>query len=277
MYVKIKVNSDLHVPRRFLKLGTHIVYMAVIPVFFLVFSLIFWPRDLVNLLEGTKFSYPTNILLLSCIILGCAVISRLIMYFFSKKDKMLWGIYLIWCVCEAAGISLFVALYISLMARTPYFETLSMCVKMVYFILLFIYVIMALLYVILDWEKTKVPADLGLEEGRMRLYDETQKLKLVISASSVLYIAAEENYVRVHYLDADKVKEYLLRNSMKHVEEACHRHGLVRCQRSYIVNPEHIKALRRDKEGMIVAEMDFDGIPPIPVSKTYYDNLSSLL
>ena len=50
-----------------------------------------------------------------------------------------------------------------------------------------------------------------------------------------------------------------------------HKHGLLRCQRSYYINPNHIKVLRRDKEGVITAELDVPNQKSIPVSPKYYD------
>ena len=55
------------------------------------------------------------------------------------------------------------------------------------------------------------------------------------------------------------------------------KHGIIRCQRSFFVNPRHVTALRKDKEGLIIAELDVQGVRTIPVSPNYYDNLSKLL
>ena len=64
---------------------------------------------------------------------------------------------------------------------------------------------------------------------------------------------------------------------MKSLETLADRHGLVRCHRSYYVNPRHIKVLSRNKEGVIIAEMIEDSLMRIPVSKQYYAHLSELL
>ena len=58
---------------------------------------------------------------------------------------------------------------------------------------------------------------------------------------------------------------------MKSLEELMQKHGLLRCQRSYYINPNHIKVLRRDKEGMISAELDVANQKSIPVSPKYYE------
>jgi DNA-binding LytR/AlgR family response regulator len=78
-------------------------------------------------------------------------------------------------------------------------------------------------------------------------------------------------------MEGDRLKEYPLRASMKSLEELMHKHGLIRCQRSYYVNPQHIKVLRRDKEGMITAELNTSQAPPIPVSPRYYEELAKWL
>jgi DNA-binding LytR/AlgR family response regulator len=105
----------------------------------------------------------------------------------------------------------------------------------------------------------------------MRFVDNAQKLKLMIASSAVLYIEADENYVHVRYMEGERVKDYPLRASMKSLEELVLKHGLLRCQRSYYINPQHIKVLRRDKEGMISAELDIPNQKSIPVSPKYYE------
>ena len=55
------------------------------------------------------------------------------------------------------------------------------------------------------------------------------------------------------------------------------RHGLVRCHRSYFVNPAHVELLKKDESGYALAHLDCDGAKNIPVSKKYYDSLVSLL
>ena len=115
------------------------------------------------------------------------------------------------------------------------------------------------------------------EEDLIRFADTTGRLKLVIAHDVLLYIEAQENYVRVHYLEGEQLKEYSLRQSMRGIEELMERHGIVRCQRSYFINPRHVKVLRRDKEGFIQAELDVPHIKPVPVSPKYYEEVSRLL
>ncbi len=64
---------------------------------------------------------------------------------------------------------------------------------------------------------------------------------------------------------------------MKALDKLCQDSGLVRCHRSYYVNPSHVKVLRKDKDGIVRAELDVTGQLNLPVTKRYYDSLSELL
>jgi DNA-binding LytR/AlgR family response regulator len=111
----------------------------------------------------------------------------------------------------------------------------------------------------------------------MPFYYNFHNLKIVLTAPAILYIAAEENYVHIYYLENGRVKEYCLRSSMKALDELCQDNGLIRCHRSFYINPVHVKVLRKDRDGIMYAELDADDIRHIPVSKTYYGRLSDML
>ena len=83
--------------------------------------------------------------------------------------------------------------------------------------------------------------------------------------------------MQIHYLDAGKAKKFILRSSMRALEETLSRHGLVRCHRSYFINPSFIKIVHRDDTGLIVAELKQDGYESIPISRKYQDAITKLL
>jgi DNA-binding LytR/AlgR family response regulator len=64
---------------------------------------------------------------------------------------------------------------------------------------------------------------------------------------------------------------------MRAVDDLCLSNGLVRCHRSFYVNPSHVSVLRKDKEGFVSAELDMDDVRDIPVSKKFYNNLAEML
>ena len=90
---------------------------------------------------------------------------------------------------------------------------------------------------------------------------------------NLLYIDSADNYATIHYLNKSKLSHFLIRNSLKWMEENLTKETpLVRCHRSYIVNLDKVKVLRRTKDGIFL-EMDAMNTPDIPVSKTYYERV----
>ena len=64
---------------------------------------------------------------------------------------------------------------------------------------------------------------------------------------------------------------------MRALEEDLSRHGLVRCHRSYFINPLYIKIVHRDESGLIVAKLKQDGFENIPISRKYQNEITRLL
>ena len=153
-----------------------------------------------------------------------------------------------------------------------YFPAVGYSLGYLLLVLCFPYIILSLA-VFIAGERDETVDD----ESLMRFYDNTRKLKLVVAPSAVLCVEARENYVVVRYVEGNRIKDYMLRCSMKSLEAVAAKHGLVRCQRSYYVNPQHVKVLRRDKDGIILAELDNPEVRAVPVSPRYYDALSQLL
>ena len=199
------------------------------------------------------------------------------MYYFIPM-KLNYTLYAFWCLAEIIFTSFFVGLYmwLALHRQTPYFEVVGMAFQYLTLVLVFPYVILALgIRVHAYHMKTIMPDDTSTQ--RMRFYDDKHNLKLVLLPSSVLYISAEINYVNIYYVDNDKVRNYILRSSMKALDEICQDNGLLRCHRSYYINPKHVKVLRKDKDGIVYAELDARDVMNIPVTKRYYDRLSDML
>lgn len=251
-----------------------LLHMVVLPVFFFAFMLIHRSSGIEELLGKEWFG--VHLTIVSCIILLSVIITRLLYYFIPLKIN--YTIYAFWCLTETIFMSFFVALYLWLVLNKPmpYFELLTTFYRYLFFTLIFPYIILALSIRLYDYhEKSLQPEENSTQ--RMRFYDNYHNLKIVLMPQSVLYIAAEENYVSIYYFDNGKIKEYVLRNSMKAIDEICQDNGLVRCHRSFYINPVHVKVLRRDKDGVMFAELDAADVRHIPVSKTYYSRLADML
>ena len=77
-------------------------------------------------------------------------------------------------------------------------------------------------------------------------------------------------------MDEGKISTYLLRSSMKRVEDMCAKNGLIRCHRSYFVNKNRVEVLQKEKD-FTYAVLDVPNAARIPVSKNYYDQISAML
>lgn len=257
--------------RRFIP---QLLHMLILPVFFFAFMLIYRPYNIMDFFGYEWFG--VHITIISSIILVLIVVTRLLYYFLPLR--LTYALYAVWCLAEVVFISFFTALYLWLVLDKPmpYFDTLTLSFQYVCLTLLIPYVILALALRIHDFSCGDSESG-GSSSDRIRFYDEKHNLKIVLDSRSVLYIAADSNYVKIYYTDSGKFRCYILRNSMKAIDEICQEHGLLRCQRSFYVNPKHVKVLRREKEGVIYAELDVEDAKHIPVTKRYYDRLAEML
>lgn len=256
-------------------LRSNLTFILAIPAFWLLFVLLYQPTSLVGLLNMDDMMLNFNTTIIMCILLGVMIISRSVLMVIHHTLKMNWWKLAVWELTEILTMSLFTALYLTLMyqGEFTYFQMLGQSLFYLLVILIYPYMIfnLAFAYVAI------LEQDTIYDDSLMRFVDSTQKLKLMIASSAVLYIEADENYVHVRYMEGEKQKDFPLRASMKSLEDLMQKHGLVRCQRSYFINPQHVKVLRRDKEGMISAELDVPNQKSIPVSPRYYDSLTKWL
>ena len=262
-------------PSIFTALRSNLIFMITLPIFWLCFVLLYQPIRVVELLEMGRNLLNFNATIIMCILLGVMIISRGLLMAIHHTLKLNGWKLIIWEVAELLTMSLFTALYMTLMyhGKFTYFQMVGQCLFFLLSILLFPYVILNLTFAYV----AILEQDTFYDDSLMRFVDSTQKLKLMIASSAVLYVEADENYVHIRYMEGEKQKDYPLRASMKSLEELMQKHGLIRCQRSYYINPQHVKVLRRDKDGMISAELDVPNQKSIPVSPRYYDSLSKWL
>lgn len=263
----------------FTRIKCLLYYVIGIPAFFLIFTTLYRPMrvyDLFNMVAVKPdglFSF--NVTIVSCILLGVMAISRTLMaitYHRTRMTRMSWWL---WQVAELVGMSLFVSLYLTLMykGQYTYYGMAGISMGILVMTLVYPYTILYLIWSAMA-AKEEAPVE---DDSLMRFRDQQKQVKLIIASAAVLYVEAKDNYVIIKYKDGDIVKEYTLRSSMVALQELMHKHGLVRCQRSYYINPAHVKVLRKDKEGIITAELTTPNLKAIPVSPRYYDALANLL
>lgn len=277
------------IPPIFRRFWPQILYFCVTPAFFMTFVLLYHPAGICSFMDMGRGQLSFNVTISTCIILGLILITRIVFFVLRKVMKLDWSLYLSWCVGELFLCAAFLSLFFVLRYRgtIPYFDVLGRCLAIVASVLTYPYAVITMALALHKSGQRAVEAEAQL----IRFQDENKRVKLVISSAAVLFIMARENYVQIFYLDSERIKDYVLRTSMKGIEELITRHGLVRSHRSYFVNPAHIDVLRKDREGQVVAQLDVpasaapasygisssEGAVTIPVSKRYADALSAVL
>lgn len=260
------------IPFSLLSVRTLLTHVIIVPAFFLGFILIYESQWISTFLEA-GLGIVFNALMLTCILIGVLCASRIPMTVAREQLRLSWWQYVLWTFAEIVIFSAFAALYMALVyGDYGYFPALGKCLCISFAILLYPYSVFALLFSLIQPDEQEAK-----EEDLIRFTDITGRLKLVIAHDVLLYIEAKENYVSIHYMEGERLKEYSLRQSMRGIEELMDKHGIIRCQRSYFVNPRHVTVLRRDKEGIIQAELDIKDSKPVPVSPKYYEQLSKML
>lgn len=102
--------------------------------------------------------------------------------------------------------------------------------------------------------------------------DDKGQLKLSVDIDNLLYVESADNYVNIYYSNKGKFSRFMLRSTLKSIEDTFSECDLVRCHRSYVVNFNKVKVLRKEKSGLFI-DLDFANSPEIPVSKTYAESV----
>lgn len=98
--------------------------------------------------------------------------------------------------------------------------------------------------------------------------DTSGSLRISIRSSDLLFIEANDNYVNIHYRDDEKRKKYIIRNTLKNLENQLKDYPVYRTHRKYSVNIKNVKMLTRDKRHYVLIMNDVRG-DKIPLSKSY--------
>jgi hypothetical protein len=249
--------------------------------FALLFINIFQPfnsRNWYNVPDYKYFIFASLIVLVGMLVV---VVSRLIMLKYAKKHDILYWQYGAWIVAEIIAMSLFYSLFTKYIpaqnANRDFTEIFKESTKNTSLILLLPY---SILWLYFSWrEKNTQLQKMAMAEqskdipkkSLIAFPDEKGELRISIMLDNLLYIDSADNYATIHYLNKSKLSHFLIRNSLKWMEENLTKESpLVRCHRSYVVNLDKVKVLRKTKDGIFL-ELDTDNTPDIPVSKTYYE------
>lgn len=256
-----------------------ILHVVAVPVFALLFVLVYNPLIIVQHLEMGSGGCALYLLPIVLILMLTLAVSRLCLYLLRNVILPASWVYVIWCIVELLVASILTAVFILVAkgSERSFFDVARITIGCVYSICVYPYIfIYSALCSYADHcdSKQKAEAD---NSSLIRFYDEYHKLKFIISASSIIYIKSEDNYVQIFHKENRSVRHQMLRSSMSSLSEPLSQKGIVRCHRSYFVNPAYIAMLRKEPAGNLVATLTEDGCEPIPVSRKWQASLTELL
>jgi len=229
-----------------------------------------------NLTRFEFFTYSSLTILLGVLVV---VISRILMYHVCKRHTINIWQYLLWIFVEIFSMALAYGLFEKLFLKDArmFTELVKNSSRNTALVLLLPY---SVLWLYFSWRDKKeqierladYPSSLENSRDMIPFYDDKGILRFSIKKENLLYLESAENYVNICYLNKGKVSKYLLRDTLKKIEENFSGTEIVRCHRSYMVNFEKVKVIRKDKDGLKL-EFDNPSVTDIPVSKTYVNTV----
>ena len=257
----------------------HIVQLILWTAFFaLVFINIYKPFSSSSWYDISEFKFFvfSSLIILTGVLV--VVLSRIIMFHWGKRHAISVGNYSIWILLEIFFMSLFYTIYtLVLNPEREYMDVFETSTINTSLVLLLPYSVLHFYFSYKDKERRLLLLEEHQEEVIARqsvfsFYDEKQELRLSVKRSELLYLESADNYVCIWYQSKGQLTKFLLRNSLKAMEEHFADTKVLRCHRSYMVNFEQVKVIRREKEGIFL-ELGIERVPDIPISKTYSEKV----
>ncbi len=254
------------------------------------------PNSRLPMVVDSSVTYFIFADVIAIVAMGVIAISRVLMYQWVKKGNVLsYLVYALWITGEV--IVMTVIFSVAVYYLTPpdkIGEDFGMLfVKVLLytgFTLLLPYLIFHFYFawdnkskLVQQLEREKAQNDINMPVSKfsehpnvsIRFNDERGNLKLSVMLDNLFFIEGADNYVTIHYLHLGRPQTFMLRATMKSLAEL-YPSGLVRCHKSYIVNINKVKVVRKESDGLYLG-LDYEKMPVIPLSKTYSSSVFSAM
>lgn len=258
-------------------------FMCFVVFFVIIFSLIYHPDVAIRGLEIKENQYRYYLTLMISLGFLMLVISRIVFYKINQRKKLSFKHFCWWIVQEMVLISFLLSIVARNICvpntRSYLYIILPRTIISVVSLLIIPYII-CWLYFALEEKNFQIKELIKHKEflinDVINFNDEKGVFRLSVRLDDLLYIQSADNYIFIYYLNnRNEPTKYMLRNSLKYIEENFSSSNLIRCHRFYIVNLNKVKVLRKTKEGLIL-ELDTEIDMSIPVSKTYGQTIAAL-
>ena len=271
-----------------------VLFMVFVFFFSMLFLNIYKPdfiSQIYSNIDATDTQYFITTLFFALSGIAVLIVSRLVMYLIKEKIKLTYIVYSIWVFGEILIMSVLYALVMKIGFKDArdFFDIAPRALLYITLILFLPYMV-SWLYLSLQDKKSRLARMVQMSKyideenffaiqpdkfNLIHFNDEKGTLRLSIKFNNLYYIESSDNYVNIYYENKGKIARFLLRRSLKSIEDQYIDYPLVRCHRFYIVNINKVKVLRKDKEGLFL-DLDYLNLPDLPISKTYYDQVIKL-
>ena len=239
-------------------------------LFALVFINIYKPFSSTSWYKVSEFKFFvfSSLIILTGVLV--VVLSRIILFHWGKRHAITVRAYAIWIVLEIFFMSLFYTIYtLVLNPEREYMEVFNDSAVNTSLVLLLPYSVLHLYFSYKEKERQLRLLEENQTEAAVRqsvfsFYDEKNELRLSVKRSNLLYLESADNYVCIWYLNKGQLTKFMLRNSLKAIEESLADTNVLRCHRSFMVNFDQVKVIRREKEGVYL-ELGIEKVPDIPI------------
>ncbi len=280
------------IPPFIYKKKNQVTMVLLVPLYALAFILIYRPLDFFLLDEkvlpwlNIEPSLKNTLLSFFIVLIGMAVaaISRAIMTAYTKKRAISYVGYIAWVAFEILIMTLIYTIVsvftaneqdISAVFRNTLIKTIL--ILLIPYVTMYIYFIWQERVRELKHIRKRLEEDENaLQKAYIQIFDEKGKMQLSVRRENLLVIESADNYVCVWYLNGETMRKMMVRTTLKLVSEQLSTTNILRCHRSYMINLDRVRVLRREKEGIFV-EFGVEGVPDIPISKTYSESITRWL
>lgn len=284
-YSMIEYKSTLFqkVPKYLLEKRNQIIMVLFVSIFAIAFINIYKPFgsnkwiDGKNITSTVYFLWSTVLVSIGMIVVA---ISRVIMYRFSRRPSHNITVlkYTGWVFIELlllSGAFTLLALIVGNNLKIGTSDPIEIYINAMQntiFILGIPYFICVLYFSYQERSaklKELMNESIGFKASSLiSIRDSRGVLQLSVAKENLLYIESADNYICIWYQKGDMLKKKLMRITMKEISEQLAETNIVRCHRSYMVNLDLVKVMRREKENIFL-ELGVPNVKEIPISKTY--------
>lgn len=271
------------VPKYLLEKRNQIIMVLFVSIFAIAFINIYKPfgsNNWIGKQEITQTKYFLWSTILVCIGMIVVAISRIIMYRHSRKPNHNITVlkYAGWVFIELlllSGAFTVLALIVGSNLKIGTSDPLQIYINALQntiFILGIPYFICVLYFSYQNKNfklKELMGENIGFKSSNLiSIRDSRGVLQLSVAKENLLYIESADNYICIWYQKGEILKKKLLRITMKDISEQLADTNIVRCHRSYMINLDLVKVMRREKENIFL-ELGVPNVKEIPISKTY--------